>query len=105
MVESMIRYSKSGSSTNALKRLFQTPFFAHRRKRWNTVFQLPSGTNQPKHSVHEQSIVLAVPPFVTFLTWNKRLDASPLPVRKCPPNQNRLLSCDLESHLRVGGNP
>src|SRR5438270_7792565 len=42
-----------------------------------------SGANQPKHSVHEQTIVLAVPPFVTFLTRNERLDTPPLPVRKC----------------------
>ena len=91
MVESMIRYSKSGSSTNALKRLFQTPFFAHRRKRWNTLFQAKllgqiapwcSGANQPKHSVHEQSIILAVPPSITFLTRNKQLDAPPLLIRK-----------------------
>src|SRR5213592_375956 len=49
MVESMIRYSKSGSSTNALKRLFQTPFFAHRRKRWNTLFQLPNSLGRSRH--------------------------------------------------------
>src|SRR6516162_8123743 len=41
-----------------------------------------SRANQPKHSVHEQSIILAVPPSVTFLTRNKRLDAPPLLVRK-----------------------
>src|SRR6516162_9069464 len=41
-----------------------------------------SGANQPKHSVHEQSIILAVPPSITFLTRNKQLDAPPLLVRK-----------------------
>jgi hypothetical protein len=41
-----------------------------------------SGANQPKHSVHEQSIILAVPPSITFLTRNKWLDAAPLLVRK-----------------------
>jgi transposase len=45
----MIRYSKSGSSTNALKRLCQTPFFAHRRKRWNTLFQLPNSLGRSRH--------------------------------------------------------
>jgi len=48
-----------------------------------------SGANQPKHSVDEQPVVLAVPPFVTFLTWNERFDAPPLRIRKCPPNQDR----------------
>jgi hypothetical protein len=46
-----------------------------------------------------------VAPSVTFLTRNKRLDAPPLRIRKCSPNQDRLLSFDLESHSRVGGNP
>jgi hypothetical protein len=64
-----------------------------------------SSADQPKHSVHEQTIVLAVAPFIALLTGNKRLDAPPLRVRKCSPNQDRLLSFDLESHLRVGGNP
>jgi len=41
-----------------------------------------SGANQPKHSVHEQSIILAVPPSITFLTRNKQLDAPPLLIRK-----------------------
>jgi hypothetical protein len=42
MVESMIRYSRSGSKPNAVKRRFQTPFFPHRRKRLNTLFHLPN---------------------------------------------------------------
>src|SRR5690349_21921713 len=46
MVESMIRYSKSGCSINALKTRCQTPFLAHRRKRWNTLFQLPNRSEE-----------------------------------------------------------
>jgi hypothetical protein len=48
-VESMIRYSKSGSSASALKRRSQTPFLAHRRKRWNTLFQLPNSPGKSRH--------------------------------------------------------
>src|ERR1700756_2573066 len=64
-----------------------------------------SGASHPKHSIHKQTIVLAVPPFVSFLAGNKRFDAPPVRIRKCPPNQDRPLSCDLESHSRVEGNP
>jgi hypothetical protein len=55
MVESMIRYSKSGSSTSALKRLFQTPFFAHQWKRWNTLFQLPNSRGRSRHGLKPPS--------------------------------------------------
>src|SRR5713226_713227 len=48
-----------------------------------------SGTDQPQHTVDEQPIVLAVPPLVAFLAWNKRFNAPPLRVRQLPPNQNR----------------
>src|ERR1700676_504084 len=37
--------------------------------------------SDPEHRIDEQTIVLAVPPFVTFLTRNKMFDAPPLPVR------------------------
>jgi hypothetical protein len=89
------------SSTNALKRLFHTPFFAHRRKRWKTLFQLPNSLGRSRHGApartnqstafYEQSIVLTVAPSVTFLTRNKRLNTQPLRVRKCSPNQDRPL--------------
>jgi len=42
-----------------------------------------------KAPLDEQAIVLAVPPFVSFLTRNQPLDAPPLRVRKFPPNQDR----------------
>src|SRR5271166_2010961 len=116
MVESMIRYSKSGSSTNALKRLSQTSFFAHRRKRWNTLFDLPNSLGRSRHgapartnqSTASTNNRLSSPgrPLSPFLTRNKRLNAPPLRVcRRSKPNQDRLLSFDLESHSRVGGNP
>src|SRR6266852_1886424 len=64
-----------------------------------------AGTSQPEHGIDEQAVVLARSPFVAFFTRNKPLDAPPLRVRKFSPNQDRPLSCDLESHLRVRGNP
>jgi hypothetical protein len=42
---------------------------------------------------------------VSLLTRNKLFDALPLCVCKLSPNQDRPLSCDLESHSRVRGNP
>ena len=62
-------------------------------------------TNQPNHGVHEQAVVLAVPSSISFFPRNKRFDTPPLGVRQFAPNQDRPLSCDLESHWRVEGNP
>ncbi len=59
-----------------------------------------SGTSQPKHSIHEQSIVLAVAPSVTFLTRNKRLDAPPLRIRKCSPKSRSTSSVSILNHIR-----
>jgi hypothetical protein len=97
MVESMIRYSKSGLSNNALKMRSQTPFFAQRRKRWKTLFQWPNAggrsrrtrTRDPQHSVNKQPIVLAMTALVAVLAWNKMLDSPPLRVRQFSPNQDR----------------
>src|SRR6516165_6969176 len=115
MVESMIRYSKSGSSTNALKRLFQTPFFAHRRKRWNSLFQLPNSLGRSRHGAPARTSQ-------STASTNNRLSSPCRPLspslpgisssmrRHCSFESDRrikiaLLSCDLGSHLRVGGNP
>jgi len=71
-------------------------------------WQIPprgAGTDQPQYSIDEQTIVLAVSPLIAVFAWNKWFNAPPLPVRQLPPNQDRLPSCDLESHSRVGGNP
>jgi|SRR5215211_549414 len=64
-----------------------------------------AGASDPENRIDEQPIVLAVPSFVSFFTGNKLLDAPPLRIRKFSPNQDRLLSFDLESHSRVRGNP
>jgi hypothetical protein len=47
------------------------------------------GASDPEHRVDEQAIILAVPSFVSFLTWNKLLNAPPLRGRKFSPNQDR----------------
>jgi len=48
-----------------------------------------SRARQPNHRIDEKAIVLAVPSFVPFLTWNKPLDAPPLRIAKFAPNQDR----------------
>src|ERR1700729_3831114 len=57
MVESMIRYSKSGSSDTAAKIRRQTPLRLHRLKRRNTLFQSPnacgrSRQGEPVRTIH-----------------------------------------------------
>src|SRR3974390_347863 len=115
MVESMIRYSKSGFSTNALKTRSQTPFLAQRRKRWKTLFQLPNSCGRSRQGAPARAIQ-------STASTNRRLSSpcrplSPfLPGTRCSMRshcasvhwcriQTALLSCDLESHSRVGGNP
>jgi hypothetical protein len=98
MVESMIKYSRSGSSPNSVKSCFQTPLCPAPEAPEHTVpfaelfgqvTPRRTSADQPQHSVNEQTIVLAVPTPITFLAWNKRLDAPPLRVREPPPNQDR----------------
>jgi hypothetical protein len=70
-----------------------------RRKRWKTLFQLPNAGGRShqgaparaiqSHCIDKQTVVLAVPAFVAFLTWNKPLDAQPLRIRQFSPNQDR----------------
>ena len=50
-------------------------------KLWRQVALGRARASNPEHRIDEQTIVLAVPPFVTFLTRNKMFDAPPLPVR------------------------
>src|SRR5271155_2555034 len=48
MVESTIRYSKSGSSDIASKIRHQTPLMLHRGKRRNTLFQSPNASGRSR---------------------------------------------------------
>src|SRR5438046_8034617 len=49
MVESTIRYSKSGSSDIASNIRHQTPLMLHRLKRRNTLFQSPNASGRSRH--------------------------------------------------------
>src|SRR5271163_4191072 len=115
MVESMIRYSKSGCSTNALKMRSHTPFLAQRRKRWNTLFQWPSSSGRSRHGAPARASQ-------STASTNRRLSSparplSPfLPGTSCSMRRHCasvsslrikivLPSCDLESHSRAGGIP
>ena len=111
----MIRYSKSGFSINASKTRCQTPFLAHRRKRWNTLFQLPKSSGRSRHGALERAIQ-------STASTNRRLSSPCRPLspslpgtscsmrRHCALVSSRrikivLLSFDLESHSRVEGIP
>ena len=74
-------------------------------ERWRQIAPRRARTRDLQHRIDKQTIVVAVPPFVSLLTRNKPFDALPLRVRQFSPNQGRLPSCDLESHSRVKGNP
>jgi curved DNA-binding protein CbpA len=49
MVESTIKYSKSGSSDSASKMRRQTPFSLHRLKRRKTLFHSPNASGRSRH--------------------------------------------------------
>jgi hypothetical protein len=74
MVESMIRYSRSGFSPNSVKSRCQTPFFAHRRKRLNTLFQLPnsSGKSSPARIHNRMPVFLQPKDFAGWLDGSAR---------------------------------
>ena len=58
-------------------------------KQWRQIAPGCTRTRDPEHRIDKQTIVLAVPAFVTFLTRNKPLDAPPLRIRQFSPNQDR----------------
>src|SRR6266404_8131348 len=56
MVESTIRYSKSGSSDIASKIRYQTPLILQRLKRRNTLFQSPNVSGRSRHGAPVRTI-------------------------------------------------
>ncbi len=115
MVESMIRYSRSGCSPSSVKSRCQTPFFAHRRKRLNTLFQLPKSSGKSRHGApartsHNTASTnrrLSAPcrplsPFLPGISGSIRCHCASVSARRI---KIALPSCDLESHSRVRGNP
>ncbi|CAH2605854.1 protein of unknown function (plasmid) [Rhodovastum atsumiense] len=51
IVPSIRAYSKSGSPDSASKIRSNTPALAQRRKRWNTLFQLPNSDGRSRHGI------------------------------------------------------
>ena len=115
MVESMIRYSRSGFSPNSVKSRFQTPFFAQRRKRRNTLFHLPNSSGKSRHGAPARtshntastnrrlsSPCRPLSPFLPGISGSIRSHCPSVSARRI---KIALPSCDLESHSRVGGNP
>ena len=81
MVESMIRYSKSGLSINALNMRSQTPFLAQRRKRWKTLFQLPNDGGRSRQGAPARAIQ-------STASTNRRLSSPCRPLSPCLPVTN-----------------
>src|SRR5260221_7687885 len=119
MVESMIRYSKSGSSARAAKMRCQTPLWLPRSKRRHTLFQLPKAEGRSRHgepvrAIHrtpldKHAIVLAPAAGVAPLAGAKRLNTCPLLMPQYQPNISRqdclLRICSLESQIESAVNP
>src|SRR5712691_4803526 len=117
MVESTIRYSKSGSSDIASKIRHQTPLMLHRLKRRHAVpiskylRKITPGrarTHDPQHTFHEHPIVAPGGAFLVRSTYDQR--RHPLP-RRVAQNQtvhhtqDCLPKSSLESDLLLKGNP
>src|SRR3954451_6006465 len=79
MVESTIRYSKSGSSDIASNIRYQTPLMLHRLKRRNTLFQSPNASGRSRQgepvrtiqSTPSTNIRLSRPTFLVRPTYNQ----------------------------------
>src|ERR1700688_1066394 len=92
MVESTIRYSKSGSSDIASNIRYQTPLMLQRLKRRNTPFQSPNASEdrakespyaRSKHALHEHPVVAPGGAFLVRPTYNQGASA-PKPRRSKP---------------------
>src|SRR5260221_14291078 len=117
MVESTIRYSKSGSSDIASKIRHQTPLTLQRPKRRNTLFQSPNAsgrsrqgarTHDPKHAFHEHPVVAPSRAFLVRPAYDQRRYPLPRRVAQNQPfhhTQDCLPKSSLESDLLLKGNP
>jgi hypothetical protein len=86
MVESMIRYSRSGFSPSPVKSRFQTPFFAHRRKRLNTLFHLPNSSGRSRQGAPARTSH-------NTASTNKRLSAPCRPLSPFLPGISDSIRC------------
>src|ERR1700724_2838077 len=97
-------YSLSASFANNLKMRSKTPLFAHRLKRWYTMFQSPkraqitprdSRSISVKNRINEQPVVCCIAAHMTFSPGQKIFDPLPLVVSQSKalhgrPPQSRL---------------
>src|ERR1700676_5546236 len=98
-------YSLSASLANNLKMRSKTPLFAHRLKRWYTMFQSPKPRGQitprdsrsisVKNRINEQPVVCGIAAHMTFSAGQKIFDPVPLVVSQSKalhgrPPQSRL---------------
>src|ERR1700722_19696517 len=117
MVESTIRYSKSGSSDIASKIRRQTPLMLHRLKRRNTLFQSPNASGRSRqgepvrtiHSTPSTNIRLSRPvePFWSgrpVISGAIRSHAASLKTNS-PSHPRRPPKSSLVSDLLLKGNP
>ena len=101
MVPSIMAYSKSGPPDNTLKRLSNTHFFAHRRKRLKVEFQFQlvwkvtpwrAGARHPEHRLQKQPVIRCRPAWFPRLARKKRRHLLPLRISQNQPTPCRLLS-------------
>ena len=69
-------------------------------KQWRQIAPGCTRTRDPEHRIDKQTIVLAVPAFVTFLTRNKPLDAQPLRIRQFLAESRSTSSVAILNHIR-----
>src|SRR6187399_2153410 len=118
MVESTIRYSKSGSSAIASNIRHQTPLMLHRLKRRNTLFQSPntsgrSRQGEPVRTIHNTpstNILLSRPaePFWSgrpMISGAIRSHAASLKTNRSITPKDCLPKSNLESDLLAKGDP
>ena len=97
IVPSIMAYSKSGSSDNALKRISKTPFAAQRRKRRKIEFHRPNsgcrsrqggaGAGNPKNRFDKAAVILPAATRIAGLARKPRRNPLPLPIAQNPSNQ------------------
>ena len=83
-IEDTIPYAFLGPSSETLERTVPVAEFI------GQIAPRCSSPCDPQNGIDEQTIVLAVPPLVTFFTRTIPLNPRPMRVRQFPPNQARL---------------
>lgn len=118
MVESTIRYSKSGSSDMASKMRHHTPLRLHRLKRRKTLFQSPNASGRSRqgdpvrtiHSTPFDKHPIIAPSRTLLVGTTDDQTGQPLPLHVAQYQtihnaQDCLPKSSLESHIREPVNP